>query len=324
MLTYSLIFNSSLNYIRQLFTMYICQHITLLLFVMVCTHTSVHAQKSSFTAMSFNIRYDNPDDGKHAWPNRKQFVTDIITRYGAEIIGVQEAEHHQLRYLDDQLKAYTWFGVGRDDGKKKGEFTAIFYHNERFELLAHDTFWCSETPEQPKAGWDAALPRTVTWGLFRDKQTTEEFRIYNNHFDHRGELARKKCAQLLLNNIADHHQSGPKVPVLVTGDFNATPDSPPYRILTGKIDTGLPITLLDAKETVETKPRGPNGTFTGFDRSQESDQPIDYIFVNNGFTVHTHTTTDDTYDDILPSDHYPTAVELSVKDSASSTEPVTH
>lgn len=306
--------------------MYILQHFIFLSFLMIYTHSMVSAQDSSFTAMSFNIRYDNPDDGKHAWPHRKSLVADIITRYGAEIVGVQEAEHHQLRYLDDQLKAYTWFGVGRDDGKKKGEFTAIFYHKERFELLGHDTFWCSETPEKAKAGWDAALPRTVTWGLFRDKETSEQFRIYNNHFDHRGEIARKKCAQLLLDKIADHQQAGPKVPVLVTGDFNATPDSPAYHILTGKMDAGArdPITLLDAKEIAETKPRGPMGTFTGFDRNQEYDQPIDYIFVNNGFTVHTHTTIDDVYDGILPSDHYPIAVELSVDDSASSTDTVTH
>ena len=285
-------------------------------FTITSTNTMIVAQTSSFTAMSFNIRYDNPDDGQHAWPNRKQYVVDVINRYSAKIIGIQEAEYHQLTYLDDQLTSYSWFGVGRDDGEKKGEFTAIFYNTERFELLEHDTFWCSETPEKPAPGWDAALPRTVTWGLLHDRETSRQFRIYNNHFDHRGEQARSKCAKLLLQKIDAHQpnenaQKGP-VPVLVTGDFNARPDSPPYQILTGKTDGNQPLHLSDSKHITETKPRGPNGTFTGFDRSQEIDEPIDYIFVNGGITIHTHTTIDDIYDGILPSDHYPVAVEMSI------------
>lgn len=287
------------------------QQIVILLIFMACTSGIVSAQTSSFTAMSFNIRYDNPDDGRNAWPNRKQYVVDIINRYGAEVIGVQEAEYHQLTYLDDQLNSYSWFGIGRDDGKKKGEFTAIFYNTNRFELLEHDTFWCSETPERPAPGWDAALPRTITWGLLRDKVTSEQFRIYNNHFDHRGKKARSECAKLQLQRIASHQQNGEKVPVIVTGDFNARPDSQPYQILTGAKDVNQPVTLFDSKHIAETKPRGPNGTFTGFDRSQEIDQPIDYIFVNEGVTIHTHTTIDDIYGDILPSDHYPIAVEVS-------------
>lgn len=129
-----------------------------------------------------------------------------------------------------------------------------------------------------------------------------------------GETARQECAKLLLKDIAEIHESDDKLPVLVTGDFNATPDSKPYKILTGQADLHNPtaVTLADTKNLSQTAPKGPVGTFTGFDRENVGDSPIDYIFANGDITVHSHATIDDIYDGILPSDHYPVSVEVSL------------
>lgn len=275
-----------------------------------CSSSSAHSD--SFKLMSFNVRYDNPDDGRHAWPNRKAHVVDIIKTYEASIIGVQEAEYHQLTYMDDQLDNHTWFGKGRTDGKKEGEFTAIFYNKTRFEMLEHKTFWCSKTPGEPSKDWDAAYPRTITRGLFNDSQTQNKFLVYNTHFDHISETARRECAKLLLQDIGETRKNDEKLSVVVTGDFNATPDSKPYKILTGQADIDISIHLADTKDLSQTPPKGPEGTFTGFNRDNVGDAPIDYIFANGDITVHSHTTIDDIYDGILPSDHYPVSVEVSL------------
>ena len=117
--------------------------------------------------MSYNIRYDNPGDGVNAWPNRIEKVTALIRKHNPDLIGVQEALHHQLQDLVRLLPDYSYVGVGRDDGKEKGEYTAILFRNSRFGLLHDSTRWLSETPEVPGSkSWDAAITRIVTKAKF--------------------------------------------------------------------------------------------------------------------------------------------------------------
>ncbi|HET6569399.1 MAG TPA: endonuclease/exonuclease/phosphatase family protein, partial [Rhodothermales bacterium] len=139
--------------------------------------------------MSFNLRYNNPDDGLNAWPHRKETVAGMIRFHEADVVGVQEAQIAMLHDLDSLLTGYDWFGLPRASGDAHDEYSAILYRPERLELLDHDTFWLSETPDVRSKGWDAALPRIVTWGKFRDKATGKVFFHFNTHFDHRGEQA---------------------------------------------------------------------------------------------------------------------------------------
>ncbi len=138
-----------------------------------------------FTAMSFNIRYDNPDDGASAWSHRIERVADEMRQ--VDLIGVQEALRHQVEQLAEQLSEYTWVGVGRNDGKEDGEFVPVFFRTAMFELLGATTFWLSETPEKPGSrGWDAALLRVVTSAHLKVRGTEFVFHVMNTHFDHRG------------------------------------------------------------------------------------------------------------------------------------------
>ena len=117
---------------------------------------NLHAQEVK--VMSYNIRYDNPGDGVNQWDKRKGKVFDLIKKYNPDIIGVQEALHHQLTDIQQNLPQYEFFGVGRDDGKQKGEHSAIFIRKKRFKILEQNTFWLSETPEVPGSkNWDAAI-----------------------------------------------------------------------------------------------------------------------------------------------------------------------
>ena len=262
--------------------------------------------------MTFNIRYNTPSDSLNAWPHRKDNAASMVRFYHADIVGIQEGLLGQVQDLAERLPDYGWFGVGRDDGVEAGEFMAVFYQKNRFELLKSSTFWLSENPDIPGKGWDAACSRTVAWGRFKDKKTAEIFYFFNTHFDHAGKTARKESAELLLKNIKKIAGGSEAV---VTGDFNAVPSSVPYKILTQNAQQESAVKLIDAKVVSQHPHHGPNGTFTGFKLSNLAviKEPIDYIFVTKGIKVLNHGTLSDTFDGFFPSDHMPVLAEIIIE-----------
>ncbi|MCB9057503.1 MAG: endonuclease/exonuclease/phosphatase family protein [Calditrichae bacterium] len=260
--------------------------------------------KDAFNVMTFNLRYDNPDDSLNAWPLRKDKVIKVIEQNQPDFIGTQEGLYHQLQYMGDQLTRYSWFGLGRDDGDKDGEFTAMFYNTERFVLIDQSTFWCSQNPEKPGLGWDAACNRTVTWGKFKDLRTDKEFLVLNTHFDHVGDTARLESSHLILDKIAE---LAGDLPAILTGDFNSSPESVPYKKLT---ESGV---LKDTYALTQQPHEGPYGTFSGFRYGKIRPFPIDYIFIKGNFEVLNHKTIDTDFNHFYPSDHFPVMTELKIK-----------
>ena len=278
-----------------------------LLIVSACTDRLGQALR----VMSYNIRYDNPDDGENAWVHRRDAVASMIRFHKADVVGVQEALAHQIDDLTARLPGFDWFGVGRDDGKKEGEFTAVLYRTRRLMSEERSTFWLSETPDRPGLGWDAACNRTVTWGRFVDVSTRRLFFFFNTHFDHRGERARAESTHLLLSKI---DALAPKdTPVVITGDFNYTPDSEPYQVLTRRGPNPEIRIFYDARRMSGVDHHGPTGTFNGFDIQAVTGQTIDYIFVSREWQVLFHGTLSDTFDGRFPSDHMPVLAEIFLK-----------
>ena len=251
--------------------------------------------------MTFNIRYNNPDDGVHAWPHRKERVASVVRFHEADLVGMQEALSEQIGDLEALLPEYAWIGVGRDDGVAAGEFSPIFYRKDRFELVEQATFWLSETPDSVGSqGWDAALPRIVTWGRFRDKATGGVFFLFNTHFDHRGEQARTESARLILSQI--DALAGDAL-VVVTGDFNVEPTTEAYRVMTAGLN--------DARQQSVTPPHGPAETYWGFTvETGEEGRQIDYIFVHPGVRVRHYGVLTDHWNGHFPSDHLPVLAEI--------------
>ncbi|QDU80481.1 Endonuclease/Exonuclease/phosphatase family protein [Polystyrenella longa] len=265
-----------------------------------------NAVAESLNVMTWNIRYNNPNDGINAWSNRKDWVAEIILENKVDIVGFQEVLVEQLEDLKARLPEMGVYGVGRNDGKNAGEFTPIFFRKDRFDLLDQSTFWLSMTPDKTASkGWDASLPRIASWIKLKDRQTGTVFYVMNTHFDHRGKQARTESAKLLLKQMreqfADH-------PVILTGDFNTTPDSPPYNILTGK-DTQTHPVYLDAYKHSAQKPQGPDSTWNGF-KAIVPDRRIDFVFVNKKVKVEQFKTLQDQRDGRFPSDHLPVLTEL--------------
>lgn len=223
--------------------------------------------------LSYNIRYPSPEDGPNLWEYRKAPMLQALSALKPDIMGMQEVVYSQLISLSKGLTDYAYVGVGREDGKTKGEYSPIFYLKEELKLLDSNTFWLSETPNQISIGWDAALERICTYAHFLHRKTKREFWVFNTHFDHRGTEARAQSVQLILTQIKKLNKEG--LPVILTGDFNLTPDQAPIKVLQNA--------LSDIQQELD-KNASNYGTFTGFDPTSNGERRIDYIF-QQGFEV---------------------------------------
>lgn len=274
----------------------------LLLFMMI---QQPNAQ-NTLNIMTFNIRLDVAEkDSMNNWQYRKERVSNQILAHQTDIVGVQEARPNQMIDLQKLLPEYKYVGLPRENNDW-GEYSAIFYNTKRIEVIEDYTFWLSQTPtEVGRKGWDAACPRIVTFALFRDRITNDTFYIFNTHFDHEGQVARRESAKMLLEyiqNIADSR------PVLAMGDFNATPSDEPIRIITSQNDDRH---LTDSKTASQTPHQGPTGTFNGFNQ-REGAYPIDYIFIKNQVAVLEHATLLQRWNGYFSSDHFPVFVRVKI------------
>jgi endonuclease/exonuclease/phosphatase family metal-dependent hydrolase len=220
-----------------------------------------------FTVISYNIRYDNPEDGVNNWSLRKEKIVSYLQETAPDIVGMQEVLHHQLLYLNNTLEEFSYLGVGREDGITLGEYSPIFYNAKNLKLKESNTFWLSQTPEIISVGWDAALERICTYARFEHRRTGKQFWVFNTHFDHMGTIARAESVELILKKIDSLNTR--KIPVLITGDFNLTPDTTPIKRLQNVFDDVMKSLSSSAKN---------HGTFTGFNKEETGTRRIDYIF----------------------------------------------
>ncbi len=263
------------------------------------TLTIGHGQ--NIKVMTYNIKYDNTNDTINNWNYRKAAMVDLVDYYGPDVVGMQEVLHNQLTYLNDTLKNYQYVGVGRDDGKQKGEYSPIFYNTEKLKLLQSNTFWLSPTPDKVSVGWDAALERICTYGLFEEIKSKKRFWVFNTHFDHIGEKARENSVRLIVKKITETNLQN--LPAVLMGDLNLRPDTEPIQYLRNE--------MVDGKESSNKLFYGPSGTFNGFDQNRIIDQRIDYIFLND-FEVDAYIHIDDRLENNKHiSDHLPVLATLS-------------
>lgn len=258
--------------------------ISFLFFLSLCF--AIFAEDNSLKVMSFNIRYDNPGDSSRGegWTTRREAVSKLISGSGADIVGTQEVLHHQFADLKARLTDYDVVGCGRDDGKRAGEYEALWYKRSRFEKLDTGNFWLSETPlVKGSLGWDGACVRMASWALLRDRLTGKKILAVNTHLDHVGAVARREGVNLILEKLKE---IAPEVPAVVTGDFNSGSRSAPVKHIT---DTSLPFHLVDSRAIAEIT-SGPQWTFHDFNRQPVDERLIiDYALVTPGIRVKNYT-----------------------------------
>ena len=269
------------------------------------SNCSLRENTIPLNVMSFNIRYDNPEDGPNSWDKRKEMVVETIEAQEADVIGMQEVLIRQQEYLAAKLSRYETYAVGRDDGKLKGEMGSIFFLKNRFELLDRSTFWLSETPEViGSKGWNAVLPRIVSWVKLKDLENDQILYFFNTHFSHVGEEARLNSAKLLVERV--RYIAGDK-PTIISGDFNCTKDSKPYSVITQVHDNQH--VLYDSHYISETEHFGGLNSINAFGRPGR-EAIIDYLFCNSSFKVKSHGILIIKKDSVFVSDHYPVVAEM--------------
>lgn len=263
--------------------------------------TSVSAKASTekeFKVMSYNIRMATGKDGTNSWEFRFPATIEMIKDQKPDVIGVQEALTSQILFIEEYCRDYDNVGVGRDDGKKKGEHMSIFWNKKTVKLLQWGTFWLSETPEKPSRGWDAMCRRTATWALMKDKKTGKKFYFVNTHLDHKGAEARKNGLKLIVDRIESINPYG--YPMVLTGDFNMKPDNPALSDLDAKMQSARKVA-----------PKTDNHNTYNSWSVKPTDKVIDYIYISGFSSCLEYQTIMKKYaDKPFVSDHYPIFARL--------------
>jgi endonuclease/exonuclease/phosphatase family metal-dependent hydrolase len=279
----------------------------LLLAAVSCAAPGGAPQAPPLRVMTYNIRYGTAKDGEHAWEFRKDLCVSRATAFAPDLLGLQEALGFQNAYFLEKMPGYAKLGVAREDGKEKGEHTTLVYRTSRLEPVESGTFWLSETPETAGSkSWDSSLPRIATWAVFRDLAAGgRELLALNTHFDHRGPQSRLEAAKLVRAFLATRAKGRP---VVVTGDFNTGPDSPPHRALTGPLEGSIPLVDVFAA-TLAGKPEPKIATGHGY-QGERPGARIDWILatpdlmpLDASIDLHREGTR-------WPSDHFPIRARL--------------
>ena len=252
-------------------------------------------ENTELKVMSYNIRLGSANDGTNSWAMRYTATGEMLEDQKPDVFGVQEALEYQVRYIEEMC-GYEYVGVGRENGKKEGEHMAIFWNKKTVSMLKWGTFWLSETPEEPSMGWDAACKRTATWALMKDKKTGRKFYFINTHLDHKGTEAQKNGLKLIVDRLSEINPDG--YPMVLTGDFNITPDNKALTELDAKMQSARKI----AEKTDSLD------TYNGWGRGSGV---IDYIYVSGFSSCPEFQTVVKRYNDRkFVSDHYPVVARL--------------
>lgn len=225
-----------------------------------------------YDILTQNLRYDT--SGENALEIRGPRLLHILEKYKPDSIGFQEATPQWMDWLRKNLAGYIGVGVGRDNGRDKGEFSPVFYRSDRFSLKDGGTFWLSETPDRVSGpAWNAACTRICTWAVLEDGQNGV-FIHMNTHTDHVSVEAMCRGSELILSRLGSLRDKYGPAPAVITGDFNGEEHSSVYAVMTASDST-----VADAKYLAERQINvcGSFHNFLKVDVSKHT--PIDYIFV---------------------------------------------
>jgi endonuclease/exonuclease/phosphatase family metal-dependent hydrolase len=260
------------------------------------------------TVMSFNIRYGTASDGENHWSRRRELLFDVVREQNADLIGVQEALAFQIDEILVAAPGYAVVGVGRDDGKAKGEFSAILFRRDRFRVADSGTFWFSDTPAVPGSkSWGNNITRISTWARFVDRDGSA-FWHFNLHLDHQSQPSRERSTELLLQRIMA--RTVPTEPVVVTGDFNVGEDNLAIKtLLSAKSGAAAP--FLDTFR-VRHPQATEVGTFNSFTFGKPGQDKIDYVLVQPGTDVLAAEIIRTSRNERYPSDHFPVVARITL------------
>lgn len=247
--------------------------------------------------VSFNLRYDTPNDGQHQFKYRKELILRTILQKAPDIIAFQEVLPHVVLWLKEHLVDYYILGSGREVDLS-GEQTCVAYRKDRFNLIKMEIFWLSPTPEIPASrfpGQSECCPRTCTLLYLQELESKKIFRLYNVHLEHNVENVRLESIALIKSRIKLDNYLG-NHPAILLGDFNTTPDSIEVELLTSDNF------LVDATANLGI-------TYHEF-HTLGNPIKIDYIFIDPNLIFTKPERWIEQGDGTSLSDHYPVSVHI--------------
>lgn len=192
-----------------------------LIFAICITFATDSFAQDNLKLITLNLRYGTPADKENSWKNRKKRVQTLFKNYSDGIIATQEALPLQI---NDILKAVPKLDVvyrSRTKEQDDGPANAIFYDKRKWKVIEHETFWLSDTPEEPASkSWGNSLPRVSTMVVFEEKSSGKQIKLMNVHLDHRSQNSREKSVDLVLRKLMA--ESDP-MPTFLVGDLNMRP-----------------------------------------------------------------------------------------------------
>jgi len=247
---------------------------------------------------TFNVRSGLAYDGLDSWPFRRVAAARAIRMLGVDLVGLQEVHGFQQRSLLRRLHGYAAVGAPRDDGRRRGERSPVFFRATHFQLESQTTRWFSDTPDVAgSAGWGNPLPRIVTLVRLRERRGGRHFGVANAHWDGASATSRLRSAEALVSWL------DPELPWIVTGDLNATPDDPAIAALIGG---GL-------RDVLAPLPaRGDDVATHHQFRGTTAGTRIDYILVSPEWEILDAAVEHPRPRGRLPSDHWPVVATLAL------------
>jgi endonuclease/exonuclease/phosphatase family metal-dependent hydrolase len=282
-----------------------------ILTVLPASPAARQAAREPLTVMSFNIRYGTAKDGENAWTARRTMLFDVLREQRADLVGLQEALDEQIAEIATAVPGYATVGVGRDDARNSGEFSAILFRQDRFRVAEAGTFWFSDTPSVPASkSWGNNITRICTWARFTDRDG-RAFWHFNVHLDHQSQPSRERSTELLRQRVES--RAFPTEPVIITGDFNVGEANPAIVTLTGGLKREGSPPFLDTFRVRYPEEREV-GTFTGFKFGATTGEKIDYVLVQPGTDVMHAEIVRTSRDNRYPSDHFPVVARVRLTD----------
>lgn len=265
------------------------------------------SQLVDLKVMQFNIRYsDAPDTGTNGWNNatnpRRDMVVSTMLSAQADIIGTQEGKVAQINYLKQNLPGYSFYGVGRDNGVEAGEYSGIFFNEDRFDLVRSGSFWLSATPDVPGTTFAVqagATARVASWVELHDTRSNKNIFVLDTHYDNRESDARIKSSALIRSQLK---VLAGNLPTIVTADLNVTETDAAATGLIGLADSTGPY-FIDSYRRVDSVNNNDELTFHNYNGGSSGNR-IDFILNTAQFQAVDSTIIRSTFNGRYASDHY--------------------
>ena len=275
---------------------------------------TMSAKKESLRVMSFNLRYDLTEN---AGVSRVDAVAAEILYYKPDVFGVQEDTQQWCDLLDAKLTEYTAVRYGQKMTNNNQHVT-LYYRTAEFTLLESGTKWLSETPSVPNIKFsESATVRKMNYVVLERKSDGERFCYTNTHLENSGTTdtssqlyvtratARNKQITVLTELLADISQKWDHIPMIITGDFNTTPDTEVYEIVKAHdfIDTRTDALTITSQGTWN------DGYYGG--AVNKKSNILDYCFISEGdFIATDYFVATEQYNGMYTSDHFPIIADL--------------